>query len=87
MPDDLPSRVFDCFIDVMVSYVRDGRKSLQYYVLFWRFEVFPISVFTVEYALRLSACTADERFGHPVMGRLRFALTPLVDLVAILPFY
>lgn len=48
-----------------------------------------IAVFTVEYALRLWCCVLDPHFARPVLGRLRFALTPmaLVDLVAIAPFY
>jgi voltage-gated potassium channel len=46
-------------------------------------------VFTVEYLLRLYACTADPRFAHPLRGRVRFALTPMaaVDLLSVLPFY
>ncbi|MCP4500740.1 MAG: ion transporter [Deltaproteobacteria bacterium] len=34
-------------------------------------------------------CTCDERYQHPVKGRLRYMVSPmaLVDLVAILPFY
>ncbi len=55
------------------------------------FDVFSVVVFTIEYVLRLATCTAHPsgRFGEPVRGRLRFALTPmaLVDLAAIAPFY
>lgn len=53
------------------------------------FEVFSVVVFTIEYVLRLWSCTADPRFRHPFLGRVRYALTPmaLVDLAAILPFY
>jgi voltage-gated potassium channel len=48
-----------------------------------------VIVFTVEYLLRLWSCTADERFRHPVFGRLSWALTPmaLIDLLVILPFW
>ena len=57
--------------------------------LFHGFEVFSVAVFTLEYLLRLWSCTAAEKYSHPVMGRVRFAFTPLaiVDLLAILPFY
>lgn len=55
------------------------------------FEIVSVAVFLVEYVLRLYACTASQReqFHHPVLGRLRFALTPMaiVDLVAILPLF
>jgi voltage-gated potassium channel len=53
------------------------------------FDMFSIGVFTVEYLLRVWSCRADERFSHPVTGRLRFMATPLmlVDLLAILPFF
>jgi voltage-gated potassium channel len=51
--------------------------------------VFSVVVFTVEYLLRLWSCAATEKYKRPVIGRLRFALTPLaiIDLLAILPFY
>jgi voltage-gated potassium channel len=57
--------------------------------LFNAFELFSVILFTAEYILRLWACTVDRRYRHPVLGRVRFALTPLaiVDLIAILPFY
>jgi voltage-gated potassium channel len=51
------------------------------------FEIFSVTVFVIEYMLRLWSCTANRRFRGPVLGRLRFALTPLaiVDLLAVLP--
>jgi voltage-gated potassium channel len=56
---------------------------------FDRFEIFSVAVFTVEYALRIWSCTEDPRYRRPFVGRLRFAVRPLVliDLLAILPFY
>ena len=55
------------------------------------FEIGSVAIFLVEYVLRLYACTASprEQFHHPVLGRLRFALTPMavIDLVAILPLF
>lgn len=52
-------------------------------------EVVTVSVFTVEYLLRLWSCTADERYAAPVTGRLRYALQPrlLIDLLAVVPFF
>ncbi len=52
-------------------------------------EIASMVIFTVEYVLRVWACTADDRYSHPFFGRLRFAATPLllIDLLALLPFY
>ena len=46
-------------------------------------------MFTIEYFLRLWTAVEDPRYARPVVGRLRYAVTPfaLVDLLAILPFY
>lgn len=53
------------------------------------FEIVSVAIFALEYAARLYAAPAGtrEQFRHPVLGRLRFALTPMmiIDLVAILP--
>lgn len=53
------------------------------------FERASVAVFALEYALRIWSCTEDPRYAHPITGRLRFALRPLVlvDLLAILPFF
>ncbi len=51
-------------------------------------EWFSFAVFGVEYLARLWSCTASPRYAHPVLGRLRYALTPLmlIDLaVLVLP--
>lgn len=63
-----------------------------YQVWFGRLEIFTVTVFSIEYLLRLWSCveSQDTRYyHHPFKGRLRFALTPmlLIDLLAILPFY
>lgn len=51
------------------------------------FEVFSVTVFAVEYLLRVWSCTADPRYSQPVSGHIRFVLTPLaiIDLLAVLP--
>ncbi|MGC9525608.1 MAG: ion transporter [Limnospira sp.] len=61
----------------------------KYFGLFRVFEYFSIVVFTIEYILRVWACTIDVRYQHPFWGRLRYMLTPLalIDLLAFLPFY
>jgi voltage-gated potassium channel len=56
---------------------------------FYVTEVFSVAVFSIEYVLRLWAAVEEPRYAHPIMGRLRFALTPLalIDLLAVLPFF
>ncbi len=57
-------------------------------ILLW-FTYVSIGIFTVEYALRLWVSPLNPRMGSPILGRLRYAVTPLAifDLLAILPFY
>ena len=63
--------------------------SDDFHTSFWWFEVISTAIFTIEYLVRLWVCVEDERFRHPVHGRLRYMLTPMaiIDLVAIMPFY
>jgi voltage-gated potassium channel len=55
------------------------------------FEVVSILIFTVEYLLRLWSAVENDhgRYRRPIVGRLRYALTPLalVDLMVVLPAY
>ena len=64
--------------------------------VYWRwretllaFEAFSVAVFTIEYGLRIWSCTVSESFRAPILGRIRFAFSPLalIDFVAIAPFY
>ncbi len=58
---------------------------------FQLFEVFVTLVFSAEYLVRLWICVEEPsgRYARPVLGRLRYAVTPLaiVDLIAVLPLY
>ncbi|TMW61944.1 hypothetical protein Poli38472_009437 [Pythium oligandrum] len=46
-------------------------------------------IFSVEYLLRLWSCVEDDRYTHPVLGRLKWMMQPmsLIDLLALVPFY
>ncbi len=63
----------------------------KYYDLFYWFDVFSITIFTVEYIVRVWVSTEDpDHYAHgPIHGRIRYMLSPmaLIDLIAILPFY
>jgi len=93
---DRASKFFDIFITGLIianvtAVVIDSVPAVheRFALPLHRFEVFSVLVFTAEYLLRLWACTMEERYRHPLRGRLRFALTPLavIDLLAVLPFY
>ncbi len=63
----------------------------QYGPWFDRFEIFSLSVFTVEYLARLWVSAEHVRYpSHkPLSARLRYMVSPLaiIDLLAIAPFY
>jgi voltage-gated potassium channel len=58
--------------------------------LFNGFETFTVGVFALEYAARMWSSVEDPRIGlaHPLTGRLRFALRPMmvVDFLSFAPF-
>lgn len=58
-----------------------------YRTLFKIFEAFSLTVFIIEYILRIYYSVRDPRFRSPIKGRLKYAIQPLslIDLIAILP--
>lgn len=56
--------------------------------LFQGIETFSVAVFLTEYVLRFWSIVENPRYAHPLLGRLRWALTPMaiVDLLSVLPF-
>src|SRR5687768_2788185 len=93
-PGDPVSRAFTYFIIALIllnvtAFVLETVKSVhdQTPQAFALFETVSVAIFTVEYLLRLWACTASPAYRHPIRGRLQFAWTPLaiIDLLAILP--
>ncbi len=89
-------RIFEFFIlslillnviAVVAETIQD--VELRYRTFLWGFEVFSVSVFSVEYILRLLVCPLDPRYSSPVRGRVRyfFSYLAVIDLLAILPFY
>jgi len=60
-----------------------------YWIWFAIFNTFSLVVFSIEYAVRLWACSADARYSDGWRGRLRWMVTPMgfIDLFAILPSY
>lgn len=95
LPGDVFSRIVNLTITGFVlfnavAFACSFLFSLQPYELYFDlFEKASIAFFSVEYMLRLWSCVSSNRYARPVIGRLRFALRPMmvVDLLAVLPFY
>jgi len=92
------SRAFDIGLVVLISLnvlavIVESVPGVyaNYAALFDGFEIFSVTIFSIEYAFRIWSATAHPgiRYQHPLWGRIRYMLTPLVliDLVVILPFY
>lgn len=62
-----------------------------YHWFFSTFEAFTVYAFALEYAVRVWCAPEDPRIGydHPLTGRLRFALRPMmiIDFIAFAPFF
>lgn len=96
LPGDKPSRIFDIFIVVLIflnvlAVILETIESLsvQFVQFFKIFEIFSVVVFTLEYLLRVWSCSENQKYKKPLLGRIRFIITPLalIDLFAVLPFY
>ena len=94
--NDKPSKYFDYFISSLialniVAIVLETEKSFyeEYTTFFFYFELFSIAIFTAEYLLRFWSCVSMEAYRDPVLGRIKYILTPMaiIDLIVIAPFY
>jgi voltage-gated potassium channel len=69
------------------------RIEIRYEAAFYWLEIFTVSVFTVEYLLRVWASAEAGRHGggfrNALKSRIQFVFTPyaIIDFIAILPFY
>ena len=74
-------------VAVVLSTVHSIRSAVpNFFTLFDRISVL---IFAVEYVLRAWCCVENPRYARPIVGRLRYLVTPLalVDLVAIVPLF
>jgi len=90
-----PNFIFDIFIIVLIilnvlAVIIASVPVLheKYSSFFYRFELFSVIIFTVEYILRIWTCTEIEKY-NGIRGRIKWFFSPLalIDLLAILPFY
>ncbi len=95
-PDDTLGRTVDIiiicliFLNVLAVIFETVSGIFAQYQDFLRiFELFSVVVFTIEYLLRLWACSSEGRFQRPIVGRVKFIFSPvaIIDLLAIAPFY
>lgn len=96
LENDRPARIWGVFISLLiilnvlaVSFSTVGWLASRYQTFFFWFETFSVAVFSIEYIARIWSCASDERYSGVLLGRLRFAFKwmPLIDLLAVLPFY
>ncbi|WP_240796840.1 ion transporter [Terasakiella sp. SH-1] len=95
---DMASKIFDILIVNLITLnvlavILESVASLRtrWADEFYYFEVFSVAIFSVELACRIWTAVEkpQDKFHHPLWGRLRYLLTPtaLIDMIAILPFY
>ena len=79
--------IFLSVVAVMLESVSDVHDVLAQE--FRIFDMITVAIFSIEYLFRIYCCVENPDYEEPVLGRLRFMVSPsaLVDLIAILPFY
>lgn len=91
-----PNFYFDIFIVslillnvIAIILASDQAIGDKYSSFFYYFEVFSVTVFSIEYILRVWTCVEIDTYKNPISGRIKFMFTPMaiIDLLAVLPFY
>ncbi len=96
--NDPQSRFCDGLLIMMISLnvlavILESVPSLgiPYKTEFHSFEIFSVTLFSIEYGLRVwsSVERTGLKYKHPLLGRLRYMLTPMamLDLIVILPLF
>ena len=61
----------------------------KYKLIFDWFDVFSVTIFSIEYLLRVWSITFEKKYAHWFWGRVRYIFSPgaIIDILAILPFF
>ena len=93
---DHVSRSFDLFIMALIlinvgAIVLETVKEYgdRYVQEFYYLEIFSVTIFTIEYLIRIWTCTIMTKYSHPVTGRIKYIFSggAIIDLLAIAPFF
>lgn len=88
--------IFDSFIVVWViisvlCVILESVSEIRYIlnIQFIIIDAIAVSIFTIEYCLRLYCCVENPKYSHSITGRLKQAQTTssIIDFLAILPFF
>ncbi|MCP1714492.1 voltage-gated potassium channel [Methanocalculus alkaliphilus] len=73
---------------ILLSVSQLQEISLPFYNALWSITGITLMIFIYEYIIRIWASAADPIYRKPLLGRLKWAMTPyaLIDLIVILPF-
>jgi voltage-gated potassium channel len=98
VPGDRFGVIFDRFMIILIlvnvlAVMLETVASINtaYEHVFYCFEIFSVTIFTIEYILRVWSCTEDndQDYSNPIKGRVKYIISPMaiIDLLAFLPFY
>ena len=88
--------MFDTFIVIWVivsvlAVILESVHSIHYLLSleFLILDAIAVSIFTIEYCLRLYCCVEEPQYKKAISGRLKLAKSPsaIIDLLAIAPFF